>query len=232
MPRFDAPLNTNDQSFDRVLNAGLPVALVISNGAGLNESLEETLRQVAKDDAGRLLVARLNASENPETVKRLNAGVPLLILFRDGHEVSRTSTLSSQAFREQVAYLLGRGPRPAQAQSNGGPQAHAKPVVVTDETFQNEVLGSDLPVLVDLWAAWCGPCRMIAPIVEKLAGEYSGRLKVAKLDVDENPGTAISYQVQGIPTLLFFRGGKLVDRIVGAAPEPMLRAKIESVLRG
>jgi len=94
------------------------------------------------------------------------------------------------------------------------------------------VLESDLPVLVDLWAPWCGPCHMIAPVVEKLAVDYAGRLKVAKLNVDENPATANAYHVQGIPTLLIFRDGRVVDRIVGAAPEPLLRGKVDAALRG
>lgn len=105
------------------------------------------------------------------------------------------------------------------------------PVTVTDGTFAREVLESELPVLVDLWAPWCGPCRMIAPVVEKIARDYAGRLKVAKLNVDENPQTAMRYQVQGIPTLLIFKGGRVADRIVGAAPEPLLRGKVDAILR-
>ena len=104
------------------------------------------------------------------------------------------------------------------------------PIVVSDATFAAEVLNSDLPVLVDLWAPWCGPCRMIAPVVEKLAADYAGRLKVAKLNVDDHPRTPGMYQVQGIPTLLIFRGGQVIDRIVGAAPEPMLRSRVEAAL--
>ena len=103
-------------------------------------------------------------------------------------------------------------------------------MVVTDATFAREVLSSPLPVLVDLWAPWCGPCRIIGPVVERLAREYAGRLKVAKLNVDENPQTAAQFRVQGIPTLLIFRGGQVVDRIVGAMPEPALRARVEAVL--
>jgi thioredoxin 1 len=128
---------------------------------------------------------------------------------------------------------LGRGPLPQEAPDQEQQQAASdKPVVVSDATFPSEVLESDLPVLVDLWAPWCGPCRMIAPVVEKLAGEYAGRLKVTKLNVDENPQISMRYHVQGIPTLLIFQGGKIIDRIVGAAPEPMLRGRVEAALRG
>lgn len=101
---------------------------------------------------------------------------------------------------------------------------------VTDETFDSEVLSSDLPVLVDFWAAWCGPCRMIAPVVESLAEDYRGRLAVAKLNVDENPDTASRYQVMGIPTLILFKGGQPVERFVGYLPKEDLERRVEAAL--
>ena len=100
------------------------------------------------------------------------------------------------------------------------------PVTVTDASFSQEVLQSSLPVLVDVWAPWCGPCRMVAPIIEAIAQEFAGRLKVAKLNSDENPSVPTQYQIQGIPTLLFFKNGQLADRIVGAVPKPQLVSKI------
>ena len=103
----------------------------------------------------------------------------------------------------------------------------ATPVTVTDETFAAEVLGHPRPVLVDLWAAWCGPCRMIAPTLEEIAGEMMGKVRIAKLNVDENPQAHAGLHVSGIPTLVMFKGGKEVDRMVGALPPPQLRAWIE-----
>ncbi len=103
-------------------------------------------------------------------------------------------------------------------------------LVVDKSNFEQEVLQSDIPVMVDFWATWCVPCRMIAPIVERLAERYAGRLKVAKLDVDENQELAIRYQVMSIPTLLFFRNGQVVDRIIGAVGEPAIVQKIENLL--
>lgn len=105
-----------------------------------------------------------------------------------------------------------------------------EPIHVSDAAFEKAVLKSDIPVLVDFWAPWCGPCRMVAPSVEKLAGEYAGRLLVAKVNTDDNPEYAMKYGVQGIPTLLFVRGGQVVDRIVGAAPYPMIKARVDAVL--
>jgi thioredoxin 1 len=105
-----------------------------------------------------------------------------------------------------------------------------EPIHVSDAAFEKAVLKSEIPVLVDFWAPWCGPCRMVAPSLEKLAGEYGGKLLVAKVNTDDNPEYAMKYGVQGIPTLLFVRNGQEVDRIVGAAPYPMIKARIDTVL--
>lgn len=104
------------------------------------------------------------------------------------------------------------------------------PVTVTDTTFKEEVLDSELPVLVDFWASWCTPCKMIAPIVEELAGEYEGHLRVMKLDVDESSGIAAKYSIMSIPTLGIFRNGELVERIVGYMPKEALKKRIDAVL--
>ena len=102
--------------------------------------------------------------------------------------------------------------------------------VLTADNFETEVLQSDIPVLVDLWATWCGPCRMIAPIIEQLAEEYDGRLKVGKVDVDEEPELAIRYGVNSIPTILFFKDGKLVDQSIGLVPKTTLEQTIQTML--
>jgi thioredoxin 1 len=100
-------------------------------------------------------------------------------------------------------------------------------VAVTEQTFENEVVKSSVPVLVDFWAAWCGPCRAVAPTVEELATEYAGKLKVVKVDVDENPDVSGRYGVQSIPTLLIFKGGEVVERMIGAYPKNMLLQKLQ-----
>jgi thioredoxin 1 len=99
-------------------------------------------------------------------------------------------------------------------------------LTVSDQDFEPEVLKSATPVLIDFWAPWCGPCRQIAPTIDQIAVEYAGRLKVMKMNVDENPDVPIRYGVQGIPTLLLFKGGEVVEKLVGAYPKPALVSKI------
>jgi thioredoxin len=101
---------------------------------------------------------------------------------------------------------------------------------VTTASWEKEVLNANGLVMIDFWAVWCGPCRIVAPTVEELAKEYSGKVKVAKLNTDENPEIASRYKIMGIPTLMFFKDGQKVDQIVGAVPKPQLKAKIDAIL--
>jgi thioredoxin 1 len=102
----------------------------------------------------------------------------------------------------------------------------AQPIEISDDTFAAEVLNADKPVLVDFWAEWCGPCRMIAPSVKEIAAEYEAVLKVAKMDIDENPATPGQYGIMSIPTLMLYKGGDVVARITGAIPKEQIVAKI------
>ncbi|HEX2933953.1 MAG TPA: thioredoxin [Bacteroidales bacterium] len=103
-------------------------------------------------------------------------------------------------------------------------------IEVTDANFEKEVLQSNIPVIVDFWAEWCGPCRMVAPIVKEMSGEFEGRAKVAKMDVDSNPDIPVKYGIRNIPTILFFKNGQIVDKQVGAVPKNVLVSKLEAIL--
>jgi thioredoxin 1 len=102
----------------------------------------------------------------------------------------------------------------------------AKPIAVTDDTFEETVLNAELPIIVDFWAVWCGPCKMIAPVLEEIGEEYDGQLVIGKLDVDHNNQSAMQYGVMSIPTLIVFKGGQPVERIVGFMPKAKLLSKI------
>ena len=104
-------------------------------------------------------------------------------------------------------------------------------ISLSEQSWKDEVTNSELPVVVDFWAEWCAPCHMITPILEEINGEYEGKIKVGRLNVDENPTIAGEYRIMGIPTLLFFRSGKLVDKVVGVVPKKVLQDKIEMILK-
>ncbi len=103
-------------------------------------------------------------------------------------------------------------------------------IEVTDANFEELVLNSDKPVLVDFWAEWCGPCKMVTPIVKELAEEYGDKAVITKMDVDSNPGTSVKFGIRNIPTILFFKNGEIVDKQVGAVPKTILASKIDALL--
>ena len=125
---------------------------------------------------------------------------------------------------------LGSGRQPVCGRCKTPLQINNGALDVTDESFANEVERSPLPVLVDMWAPWCGPCRFVSPLVEELAVELAGRLRVVKLNVDENPATAARFGIQSIPALLLFKGGREVDRVIGARPKSEIRRSVEPFL--
>jgi thioredoxin 1 len=237
---FTEPINSNDQSLDRVLAAGLPVALVFENGAN---PLDDTLNRLARENAGQLLVVKIPASDNPQSMRRFQVGsLPAVVTVKGGQTLSQAGPASASEIEQHVAYLLGKGAKPAsQAASQpshgaapsgqaAGAGVRGEPLVVTEASFEEQVLRSPVPVLIDFWAPWCGPCRMVAPTVEKLAGEMSGRLRVAKVNTDENPGLMNRFGIQGIPTMMVFKDGQQVDRWTGALPEGAIRQHLKQKL--
>ncbi len=235
---FDTPLITNDQSIDRVLAAGLPVLLVFVDGTA-QPALEDTLNRLAREYAGQALIAKLSVRDNPATVRRYQiTRTPAVAALSGGSVLAKAEQVSLAQLEEHLKYLLGKGPRPAApqpaaAQPRPAPASEQSghPLPVNDASFESLVLGSKQPVVVDFWAPWCGPCRMVEPTVEKLAREYAGRAKFYKMNVDENPNTSMRYSVQGIPTMMVVKNGQIVDRWTGAMPEMALRSRVEPQLK-
>ncbi|MEZ4664796.1 MAG: thioredoxin [Caldilineaceae bacterium] len=225
---FDTPINSGDLSLDRVLAAGLPVAVLFLPKPA-PAALEQKMNQLAGRHAGKLLIAKVEAEDNPASTRKYNVNaLPTLVGIRDGQVVTQSSAIAAKVLEEHVAYLLGQGPKPTAqtAAPLGHGQAAGQPVAVTEATFARDVMQSDLPVLVDFWAAWCGPCRMVEPALEHMAVDLAGKLRIAKVNVDQNQGLAMRYGVQGIPTMLIVKDGKIVDRWSGALMEPALRQKV------
>lgn len=239
MPVFDTPIHTDDNNFKKVLAQNLPVVLYLYDSRQkADKPLEDAINTIARKKAGELLVTQVDAANNPRTHAEYGSlplpAIVTLVSGLTGRKVkSQAGNIRPSDARAHVDHLLDKGPLPTskqaetpKASANG---AEAKPQHVTDSNFSAAVLNSSIPVLVDFWASWCGPCRMIAPEVDRLSKEYAGRVKVVKLNVDENQRTANQFQVRSIPTFILFRDGKVLKHQVGANPR-VLRDMIEQSL--
>jgi thioredoxin 1 len=220
---------------DRVLQAGLPVILVFVERSSA-ERFKPELERVAKTYAGQALVVQTSLAESPAAARRFQVNTaPAVVAVRDGQSMSKAEQISPSDLEAHARFLLGKGPRPQVAEpeaprAESGGASSTKPVAVTDASFEQEVMRSTVPVVVDFWAPWCGPCRMVAPVLDKLAAEWSGRVKIAKINVDENPRIAGMYGVQAIPTMMVVKNGKIAERWAGALPEGPMRSRLAGIL--
>ncbi|KXK21882.1 MAG: thioredoxin [Chloroflexi bacterium OLB15] len=235
------PITLTDQNLDEVLATDKPIFVLITNGDGLKGDFKTAFQKQADEDS-QYLYARLDPTRNPRAAQMFSASdKPLLVGWYCGEEMVRRSRPWGSdlplALEAMKAILAEKAPPAATPEENPTEievkkpmEVINKPVNVTDETFEQEVLQSDLPVLVDFWAAWCGPCRMVAPILDKLAGEYAGKLKIVKVDTDANPGLSQAFRITSIPNLMVVKDRTIIFNQPGALPEAAFRQLIEQVL--
>lgn len=235
------PLTLTDDNLDSVLNTEKPLLILMTTGEGLRGDFKVAFNKQAAEDT-RFVYARLDPSRNPQAAARLNAGEkPVLVGWYCGEELVRRPRpwgtdlpLAMELLQETAR---NRNPQVEQSEEKSENQVQEeqkvvlnKPVTVTDATFEQDVLNSDLPVLVDFWAAWCGPCRMVAPVLDKLAGEFAGQIKIAKVNVDENPGLSQAFRIQSIPNLMIVKERTVIFNQPGALPETALRDLIQQAI--
>ncbi len=223
---------------NRLLNEQLPLLMWLSsNGETPNTDVRKALDAAALKYEGQLKVLIVDSAANPEIKERFRVGKrPLLIGWHAGEAVSRRQrpwAADVEGIAEKLAQLAPASQETLTEQPETKKEEQPvdnQPVHVTDTTFEKEVLESELPVMIDFWADWCRPCKMIAPTLEKLAKEYAGKVRIAKVDVDHNPGLAQAFRIMSIPTLMFVKEGKIVGQTAGALPEPTLRDALEQLI--
>jgi thioredoxin 1 len=249
---FTTPIHTSEQSIDRVLNTGVPVVLVFwRKDCAPCAQLNPVLDELARVYADKTLIAKVDASDNPGLIRRYNVThLPSMRFIQDERVLAQaTGAVSEASLRSWLDALL-KGNRNVPAPSGqsvplagatrpyGGQQSDStprppsangtiQPIELTDATFDRLIKQNEQPALVDFWAPWCGPCRMLAPAVEQLAREFAGRATVAKLNIDDHPRIAQRYGIQSIPAVYVFRDGQVVDRVIGVQPAGVLRQALE-----
>jgi thioredoxin 1 len=234
-----------DETLDKVLADDKPLLVLITNGDGLRGDFKTAFKQQAASDA-RFVYATLDPTRNPRAARMFDAGdKPLLVGWYCGEELVRRlkpwATDLPLAQEQMQAALVEQAPDTVPATSfevkkeesvmtDKNSVVLTEPMHVTDATFEDEVIKSDLPVLVDFWAPWCGPCRMVGPILDKMAKEFAGQIKIAKVNTDENQGLGQAFQIRSIPTLMVVKSQTIIFSQPGALPEASIRSLIEQVI--
>jgi len=229
-------LTLNDENWQSAIGDN-PALVLFSDGEGLRGDFSTQFRKTAAA-TNDILFAQINPARNPQVSAQFDIGSkPVMIALYKGEVLARrqrpwgsdvvlTMDLLKNAIKEDQP-VSEETP-----QTNGDLNVIDTPVAVTDQTFQQEVIdySHELPVLVDFWAEWCGPCRMVAPIMEKLAKEFAGQVRIAKVDTDQNRGLSQAFQIMSIPTIMAFKQGKLVFNQPGAFPEAAFRDLLQQLI--
>ncbi len=230
-----------DDNLDTVLHDVKPVMLLLSDGSGLRSDFSIAFKKAAQEK-DRIVFAQIDPTKNPIAAERFEmSDKPVLLVWYCGETLARRSRpwgsdvaltielLENAYAANQPESVVSESIEEKSMTNSNIPTD--KPVNVTDETFEELVLQSDLPVLVDYWAEWCGPCRMVAPILDKLAKEFAGQIRIAKVDVDSNPGLSQTFQIRSIPNLMAIKNRTIVFNQPGALPEAPLRDLIQQLIK-